>query len=88
MHLQLRDLSRRLEEHGLKLDVSRKAAEWVAREAYDPVYGARPLKRTLQRRLLDPLALEVLHGRLHEGDRVVVDAGSDGLTFGKAAPPA
>ena len=53
-------------------------------EGYDPTYGARPLKRTLQRRLLDPLALEVLQGRFGEGDRVVADAAGDGLSFRKA----
>ena len=53
------------------------------REGYDPTYGARPLKRTLQRRVLDPLAMRVLEGEFREGDTVVVDAGADGLTFEK-----
>ena len=48
------------------------------------MYGARPLKRTLQRRLLDPLALGVLEGRFGEGDTVVVDAGKDGLMLERA----
>jgi ATP-dependent Clp protease ATP-binding subunit ClpB len=51
------------------------------------VYGARPLKRTIQRRVLDPLALAVLQGTFVEGDRVSVDAGADGLSFAKAAEP-
>ena len=55
-------------------------------EGYDPTYGARPLKRTLQRQLLDPLALEVLQGRFRGGDRVVADAGPGRLTFSTANP--
>ena len=55
------------------------------REGYDPAYGARPLKRTIQRRVLDPLALRVLEGEFGEGDTVVVDAGDGGLTFEKQA---
>ena len=55
-------------------------------EGYDPVYGARPLKRTIQRRLLDPLAMRVLQGAFVEGDRIRVDAVGDDLTFRKAEP--
>ena len=55
----------------------------VKSEGYDPTYGARPLKRTIQRRVLDPLAMRVLEGEFREGDRVIVDAGPDGLTFEK-----
>ena len=50
-------------------------------EGYDPIYGARPLKRTIQKRVLDPLAMRVLEGAFAEGDQVTVDAGPDGLTF-------
>ena len=53
------------------------------REGYDPAYGARPLKRTIQRRVLDPLAMRVLEGDFVEGDTVTVDAGGDGLAFEK-----
>jgi len=52
-------------------------------EGYDPAYGARPLKRTIQRRVLDPLALRVLEGDFLEGETITVDAGADGLTFRK-----
>ena len=55
-----------------------------SREGYDPTYGARPLKRTIQRRVLDPLALRVLEGDFGEGDTVVVDAGDGGLDVRKA----
>ena len=50
-----------------------------SRRATTPSYGARPLKRTIQRRVLDPLAIRVLEGEFREGDRIVVDAGSDGI---------
>jgi ATP-dependent Clp protease ATP-binding subunit ClpB len=59
------------------------AKEQLVREGYDPAYGARPLKRTIQRRVLDPLAMRVLEGEFLEGDTVVVDAGRDALTFEK-----
>ncbi|MGE4055775.1 MAG: hypothetical protein AB7F99_13335, partial [Vicinamibacterales bacterium] len=55
----------------------------LVREGYDPSFGARPLKRTIQRRVLDPLALRVLEGEFREGDTVVVDVGGDGLDFRK-----
>ena len=61
-----------------------KAKEQLVREGYDPAYGARPLKRTIQRKVLDPLALRVLQGDFGEGDTVVVDAGKgDALEFQK-----
>jgi ATP-dependent Clp protease ATP-binding subunit ClpB len=52
-------------------------------EGYDPMYGARPLKRAIQKRVLDPLAVRVLQGEFAEGDHVVVDGGPQGLTFAK-----
>ena len=53
-------------------------------EGYDPMYGARPLKRTIQRRVLDPLAMKVLEGEFRDGDRIVVDAAGGELKFEKA----
>ncbi len=81
--IQLRALARRLSERKIRVDLTDGAKALLVAEGYDPVYGARPLKRTLQRRLLDPLALEVLQGRFVEGDRVVVDAAQGLLTFTK-----
>ena len=81
--IQLRALTRRLEDRKIHVELTDRAKQQLVSEGYDPVYGARPLKRTLQRRLLDPLALEVLQGRFVEGDRVHVDAGPDGLSFAK-----
>jgi len=79
--IQLRGLLKRLEDRKIHVELTDRAKAQLVAEGYDPTYGARPLKRTLQRRLLDPLALEVLQGRVRDGDRVVADAGPDGLTF-------
>jgi ATP-dependent Clp protease ATP-binding subunit ClpB len=81
--IQLRGLARRLAERKIVVELTEAAKALLVAEGYDPAYGARPLKRTLQRRLLDPLALEVLRGHFVEGDRVVVDAPNGELTFTK-----
>jgi len=71
--VQLASLMKRLEDRKLTLTLSDKARQFIVDEGYDPVYGARPLKRTIQRRLLDPLALSVLQGDFREGDAVRAD---------------
>ena len=83
VEIQLRGLLKRLEDRKIKIQLTDPAKEFLVREGYDPIYGARPLKRALQRRLLDPLALKVLDGAFHDGDTVVVDAGRDELKFEK-----
>jgi ATP-dependent Clp protease ATP-binding subunit ClpB len=65
------------------VELTERAKDFLVQEGYDPIYGARPLKRTIQRRVLDPLALRVLEGEFTEGDHVVIDAGPDGVTFVK-----
>jgi ATP-dependent Clp protease ATP-binding subunit ClpB len=60
--------------------------ELLVREGYDPAYGARPLRRTIQRRVLDPLALRVLEGDFMEGDTVLIDVAGDTLKFEKGEP--
>jgi ATP-dependent Clp protease ATP-binding subunit ClpB len=84
--IQLATLTKRLEERKIHVALSDTAKEQIVREGYDETYGARPLKRTLQRRLLDPLALRVLEGQFLEGESVMVDAGPAGLTFAKREP--
>jgi ATP-dependent Clp protease ATP-binding subunit ClpB len=84
LDIQLRALTTRLEDRKIHIELSDRAKQWLVTEGYDPIYGARPLKRTLQRRLLDPLALDVLQGRFGEGDHIVADAAPDGLSFSKA----
>jgi ATP-dependent Clp protease ATP-binding subunit ClpB len=66
--------------------VSEAAREYIAEAGYDPTFGARPLKRAIQRELQDPLALSILGGEFEEGDVISVDRGPDGLTFSVTVP--
>ncbi len=84
--IQLSGLLRRLAERKISITLSDAAKTAIVEEGYDPTYGARPLKRTIQRRILDPLALRVLEGAFGEGDHVLVDLAADGLVFTKGAP--
>ena len=79
--IQLKGLLKRLEERKIALELSDAARTLLVEEGYDPVYGARPLKRTLQRRVLDPLAMGVLQGEFGEGDTVYVDAADGKITL-------
>ncbi len=83
--IQLAALLKRLEDRKIHLNLTEAARDQIIEEGYDPVYGARPLKRTIQRRVLDPLALAVLQGQFKEGDVIEVDSGRDGLTLRRAA---
>ena len=83
VEIQLRGLLQRLGDRKITVQLSDAAKDFLVREGYDPVYGARPLKRALQRRLLDPLALRVLDGAFREGDTVAVDVAGDELSFTK-----
>ncbi len=82
--IQIRGLLKRLEDRKIQVEMTDAAKQLVVTEGYDPIYGARPLKRTIQRRILDPLAMRVLEGQFKEGDRVVADARGDQLTFERA----
>src|SRR4030081_2136403 len=79
--IQIAGLTKRLEERKIHVTLTDGAKEQLVRERYDPAYGARPLKRAIQRYVLDPLALRVLEGDFLEGDTIIVDAGPDGVTF-------
>jgi len=79
--IQLRNVAKLLQEKGFTLEVSEAAKEYLAEVGYDPDFGARPLKRAIQRELQDPLALAILSGEFREGDIISVDRGKDGLTF-------
>jgi ATP-dependent Clp protease ATP-binding subunit ClpB len=83
----LASLLKRLEERKLTVTLSGEARDFVIHEGYDPVYGARPLKRTLQRRLLDPLALKVLQGDFREGDIVRVEVDRGALVLNRETAP-
>ncbi|MER3419644.1 MAG: ATP-dependent chaperone ClpB, partial [Chloroflexota bacterium] len=83
--IQLRGLAKRLAERKMTVEFTAAAKDLLIEEGYDPVYGARPLKRTIQRRVLDPLALKVLEGEFKEGDHIVVDARGGQIVFERAA---
>lgn len=79
VELQVDALGRRLRDRRLTLDVTPAAREWLALEGYDPAYGARPLRRLVQRQIGDNLARALLAGEVHDGQTVHVDRGADGL---------
>jgi len=79
--LLLANLQSRLDERKIILTLTDRAKEFIAREAYDPVYGARPLLRYLQHHLETPLAREIIGGRLHDGQKLVVDEVGGALSF-------
>ncbi|MEO8354325.1 MAG: ATP-dependent chaperone ClpB [Chloroflexota bacterium] len=78
---QLRRVGKLLGDKGYYLEVSQAAREHIAEKGYDPAFGARPLKRAIQRELQDPLALKILSAEFREGDVIEVDRGTDGLVF-------
>ncbi len=84
--IQLQGLVRRLGERKIELLVTPEAKRVLAEKGWDPVYGARPLKRTIQRLIQDPLSMTLLEGRFRDGDRIVVDAEGGELVFRKAEP--
>jgi len=87
--LQLIRLQRLLGDKKITLEITPEARALVAREGYEPAFGARPIKRAIQRLLQDPLAMAVLDGRVNDGDHVEVDVGADGrMEFHPAAEPA
>ena len=86
--IQMKRLAKLLAERKITLDLDDKAKEWLGQKGYDPAYGARPLKRVIQKYVQDPLAEMVLAGKIHDGETVKITAGKDGLTFNGAAPKA
>ena len=81
--IQLRGLSKRLEERKIGVELTDRAKDLLIEEGYDPTYGARPLKRAIQRRILDPLAVRVLQGEFKEGDLARIDAVGGELQFSR-----
>src|SRR5215831_6670494 len=81
VEIQLGRLSKRLGQQKITLKLSDSAKELLAREGYDPVYGARPLRRTIQREILDPLSIDILEGKVREGQTVYVNAKDGALEF-------
>ena len=86
--IQLKHLDRRLSKQGLKINMSPEAIDFISSEGYDPVYGARPLKRAIQKHLLDPLSLNLLNGDYSTGDIIDVSVDSGILIFEKKSEDA
>ena len=79
--IQMHGIARMLEQNGIRLEVTEKARTWLADEGFDPLYGARPIKRTIQRYVVNELSKEILSGKIDREKPVVIDAGKEGLTF-------
>ena len=79
--IQLKRVEKLLVDRGYTLDVTAPAREYLAEVGYDVDFGARPLKRAIQHELQDPLALKLLNGDFHPGETILVERGTDGLTF-------
>jgi ATP-dependent Clp protease ATP-binding subunit ClpB len=78
IEIQLKRLAKLIGDRGLSIDISDRAKEQLAKEGYDPAFGARPLKRALQKLIIDPLAMKLLEGKFKPGDQVFVNLGEDG----------
>jgi ATP-dependent Clp protease ATP-binding subunit ClpB len=76
--IQLKRLAKIVADRGITIDISEAAKEHLAREGYDPAFGARPLKRVLQKEIIDPLAIRLLEGKFKPGDTVFVNMASNG----------
>ena len=79
--IQLHRLTKRLEQQKIRLELSDSAKALIAREGYDPVYGARPIKRVIQKQILDPLSLDILEGKFHEGQTIRADEKDGTIVF-------
>ncbi len=92
VEIQVEQLAERVEERGIRIELTQNARELLGNLGFDSTYGARPLKRVIQKRLIDVLALKLLEGEFSEGDEVTVDAVDGELSFkkasGKSKPPA
>ncbi|MQT13937.1 ATP-dependent chaperone ClpB [Segnochrobactrum spirostomi] len=86
--IQLKRLQKLLADRRISLDLDDSAKAWLADKGYDPVYGARPLKRVIQREVQDPLAEKILGGTIHDGEVVHITAGTDRLLFSGSRPDA
>ena len=80
--IQLGIVRRMLEQNGIRLEYTEKARDWIAQAGYDPMYGARPVKRTIQRYIVNDLSKRILAGEVDRGEPIRIDAGPDGLVFG------
>jgi len=79
--LLVKDLQKRLAEHKLEVELTDGAKAWLANVGYDPAYGARPLRRAIERYVENPLSTKILQGEFSQGDAIIIDLGDEGLTF-------
>ncbi|MFC1984533.1 ATP-dependent Clp protease ATP-binding subunit [Chloroflexota bacterium] len=79
--LMVKDLQKRLAEHKLELELTDGAKAWLVKAGYDPVYGARPLRRAIERYVENPLSTKILRGEFSQGDAIIINIGNEGLTF-------
>jgi ATP-dependent Clp protease ATP-binding subunit ClpB len=77
----------RLKDRKIELELTDEAKELLAIEGFDPVYGARPLKRAIQQRIVQPLAIQLLRGEFHDGDKILADARGGDLVFRRVDEP-
>jgi ATP-dependent Clp protease ATP-binding subunit ClpC len=87
VELLIRDVQKRLSESGIAVELTEEAKTWLAKEGYDPLFGARPLRRAIQRYVENPLAKQILRGEFKAGDTIRVDVGAEGLTFARVGAP-
>jgi len=85
--LMIKDVQGRLEERGITFELTADANLWLGKEGYDPVYGARPLRRAVTRFLENPMSKGILSGEFISGDHILVDAGDEGLALSKVGSP-
>jgi ATP-dependent Clp protease ATP-binding subunit ClpC len=85
LNLEVEKVLERLRKKNLQLELDEKAKDFLVEKGYDPQYGARPMRRAVERFFEDPLAEEILKGVLHEGDLIQVTAGTDKLLFNQKA---
>ncbi|MBA3451282.1 MAG: AAA family ATPase, partial [Chloroflexia bacterium] len=88
VEIQLDQINERLAERQMHLEVTPAARNWLAERGYEPAFGARPLKRLIQRKVLDRLARMVLSGELRDGETAIVDSDGEELTLGTGVPGA
>ena len=81
--LQIRELAERMDESGLAIHLTEPARHWLARQGYDPQFGARPLRRAIQRHIENPLSIHLLQGEFSAGDLVVISEEDDQLEFSR-----
>jgi ATP-dependent Clp protease ATP-binding subunit ClpB len=79
--IQMKRITQMLEENGISLEMTPEAIQWIARAGFDPQYGARPLKRAIQKHVLNLLSKQILSGHVHKDQHIVIDISGDDLKF-------